>query len=502
MMNYTTKPTSVKRSQIIKNEFSFSSFSYRSVAFKNKNVILLGNAEILSKNVKGFEPGSEEYINFSENYFIRISEMDDFNFSFDISKDTKKIRPFVGVNSNKFILYGDICYQTASNVGNVCFYCGEKAYYNSHIRKLDFKRNKFYIFAILKSNFGKEQVDVTGSIKGVDNFREEYLLNTKIPFPTNKNNTDPKNVEDLISLIVQNILDKEEQIREKNKLIDKIVEDELKEKQKESSFSYSYPKINKIKEKDLRLDTGLYEREYKNFEFLIKNYQNGFFVLKDKGYEISRGQNLQITTIGESYYSDTKLSSKFYNLVLSSNISEYAVATGQSFLGNSKKLKCIENEDIIFCSRGAQFGRVAVFPEIEENTITNIDSMHISNESAKLSEKIFICQMLKYYRKVKHLYKIAIFGNGSFSFTKYHLSDLIFPDFPEPKQVEIAKLYYNKTDKNEGLTFEGYLEKEKERNREIGIFQLNSEVISLRKVLKNLVYKVVQEEAIEVNFNY
>ena len=58
----------------------------------------------------------------------------------------------------------------------------------------------------------------------------------------------------------------------------------INENQKENSFSYTYPRISEIKE-ERRLDTGLYEMEYKNFNFLVKNYAEGFFKLEDKGYE-------------------------------------------------------------------------------------------------------------------------------------------------------------------------------------------------------------------------
>ena len=191
-------------------------------------------------------------------------------------------------------------------------YNGKKAFYNSHIRKLELKKDKYYIFAVLKSKFGKEQVDVTGSIKGVDNFREEYLLNTKISFPTTKNNPSPENIEKLVSVIVQNIIDKEEQIRAKNKLIDEKIEQELRENQKENSFSYAYPKINEIKEEE-RFDTGLFETEYKEYEFLLKNYGNGYYFLDPT--KISPG-----VTPKDYHFSDSKRSIYFSDWVTPKNI--------------------------------------------------------------------------------------------------------------------------------------------------------------------------------------
>ena len=46
------------------------------------------------------------------------------------------------------------------------------------------------------------------------------------------------------------------------------------------------------------------------------------------------------------------------------------------------------------------------------------------------------------------------------------------------------------------------LEKEKIRNREIGIYQLNMEIFSLREQLEDLVHKIVMEEKIELRFEY
>ena len=45
--------------------------------------------------------------------------------------------------------------------------------------------------------------------------------------------------------------------------------------------------------------------------------------------------------------------------------------------------------------------------------------------------------------------------------------NISIPNFPEEKQQEIARQYYNKVEKNTDLTFENYLEKEKERNSKL-----------------------------------
>ncbi len=495
MRSYIVKPNSIKKSDIVDKEFSFSGFSYRFVRCENKNFSILGSNKILENSVKGFEAGSDEYVNFSKNYFIRISEMDDLNFTFRISKNTKKIRPVKGNNQNKIIKKGDICYQTASNVGNVCIYDDEQAYYNSHIRKLSFKKNSYYIFAILKSNFGKEQVDVVGSIKGVDNFREEYLLNTKIPFPTIKNNKNPQDIEKLVSLIVQNIIDKEEQIKLKNSKIDCLIEKELFDNQKLNKFNYTYPKISEIKQ-ETRLDTGIYEREFKKICFLIKNYNGGVTNFENSGFKRKKGPNLAVSVIGESYYSDIKYNNNFKQLILSKNVSDEGGLKSLQYIGNHKELPILKKFDFLLFARG-DIGKVILIDDFLIGATSNFDVFFISSNK-EYWKNIFVLCYFKFLRNIGFWNYYGIGGSGAASLTDYYFKKINIPNFPPEKQQEIANEYYNPLDKNTNLNLDDYLEKEKLRNSQLGIFQLNMEIFSLREQLEELVHKIVMEDAIEV----
>ncbi len=500
MKSYILKPKFVRKSEIESKEYSLSGFSFRKINNKNDNIFFLKDENILSKNIKGFESGSAEYINFSNNCFVRISEMEDLNFIFDTSNNTKKIRPVKNSNKLKLIRKGDICYQTASNVGNVCIYNNSTpAYYNSHIRKLEFKKDKYYIFAILKSSFGRQQVDVAGSIKGVDNFREEYLLNTKIPFPTKNSHPEPQKIEQLVSLIVQNIINKEEQIKVKNQKIDELIEKELKENQNtNNSFKYSYPKISEIKQ-ETRLDTGIYEREFKEIDFLIKNYKGEFNRFDDLGLIVSRGQNLQISNIGSTLYSKKKINDKFFKLILSKHFGNRTIEE-TVYLGSNENLKQIKKGDIIFSCRG-EMGRSYFFPEIiNEKVITNIDNVHISS-NLKQYKQCFVFCFLGYLKLRNFIDNLACTGSGAPSLTQYHFNKFKIPNFPEPKQQEIAKEYYNKIDKNQNLTLENYLQKEIARNQQIGIFQINMEIFELREQLGEIIDKIINDLPIEINLN-
>ena len=50
----------------------------------------------------------------------------------------------------------------------------------------------------------------------------------------------------------------------------------------------------------------IYSEYFKNEDFLITNYKHGFKGIEDWNFEISRGQNLQFSAIGDSIYSDVQ----------------------------------------------------------------------------------------------------------------------------------------------------------------------------------------------------
>ena len=498
MKNYSIELRTIKKSNILNKNFSLSSYNYKILNFRNNNIIPLKN--IIYKEIKGFEPGSETYINFSKNKFIRIQDLEIENFIFNENKKTQKIniKKISDKNLSKKIQKGDLIYQTASNIGNVCFYNGEEAFYNSHLIKIKIKPifNKYYIFAILKSNFNKNQVDIQGSIKGIDNFSKDILYNTIIPFPTKENNENPEDVENLISLIIQNIIDKEKKIKEKNQLIDDLIEKELLKNQKENIDIWNYPKITEIK-KELRLDTGLYEKEFKKIYNKILNYKYGNLNLtKKNGFEITRGQNLQFSNIGTSIYRDIKKNEQYYKLILSKNIGKRKIKNF-SYIGNKNKLKEIKNEDIIFSCRG-EMGRSYLFNEIQEKMITNIDNVHIRNKKLNFENKVFLFTFINFLKEKRILSYISCEGSGAPSFTQYQFNKICIPLFPEEIQKKISKEYYNKVEKE--LNFENYLEKEEMRNSQLGISQLNIEIFHLKEILEDLIDRVIMNKRIEINF--
>lgn len=482
MFNYIKKPNSLVISQIRNNEFALSPFNYRKVIGKNKNIKLI--SDLLLSNDKGFEPGSKSYINFSKNHFIRISELSDEYYAFDISEATNKIIP-PETKQSKVSKY-DLLYQTASNVGNVCFYIGdENAYFNSHLRKIDLK-HKYYCAAILKSDFGRQQVDVLGSIKGVDNFREEYLLNTNIPFPTSKSNSKPDNVISYVSLLLQNIIDKEENIKKKNESIDTKIEAELKSNQSENKYKITFPKISEIK-KEYRADTILYTDKYKRLEYLITNYKNGFFNIPETAIRPGK-------TPDDYYYTNYKAINTF-EWVTPKNLSQRRLIF-KTYLHT--KQKPVTNKFSVIFSGIRYVGNCWFVEDDKEPVFCNQNTLVI-NYSDKIEEQLYIlCFFSSQIGKKLQLMQ-RVFGIVPILYSK-DFAKIPIPKIPSDIKKSISKEYYNPIDINKGLTIDNYLEKEKIRNLKLGIFQLNAEIIELKEKIALVIDKIVNEEKIEIEF--
>lgn len=354
---------------------------------------------------------------------------------------------------------------------------------------------KEYIFAILRTDFFIEQI-LSFQNRGMYPRLDKDTINfVHIPLPRSS-----KELE-YISLLQKVAINKEREIREKSEKIDDIIGTEIGGST-DHSFVYSFPLVGDLREVG-RLDTGPYTSSYKTIESKIKNYKSGSSSLDELGYTIGRGQNLQISNIGISVYSESKIDS-FYRLLLSKYFTDWMTVENYEYIGNPKKLKTINKGDIIFSCRG-DLGRIFISCEQMTDTITNIDNVHIRNEEATLENKIFIGAFLNYLRKVDYLSQISVGGSGADSFTKYHFDMIKIPNFSGVLQKKIANLYYN-TDitisKSPSVSgSDVFIKNNSAWNEVAGISQLDSSAKSVRttlvRAIDNIIYNKQQNFEIE-----
>jgi type I restriction enzyme S subunit len=304
-----------------------------------------------------------------------------------------------------------------------------------------------------------------------------------------------------VSVLTQAIINKEKAIRDRHENILVKIETELLENQKENKFNFNYPTFKEIEEIG-RLDTNLYREKFKQIDFTIKNYINGYLSIFDLGFELSRGQNLQVSNIGKSIYSSV-YHKGFYTLMLPKHLSKYGTVDKKEYLGNAKKLKTLKIGDLIFGAEGFEKGRSIVIIEKKEKTITNIHGITIQQEGENITKAIFVKCFLDYLRHNEIIDLYAVGGNGG-SLAQKYWDYISFPNFKEIKQKEIVKLYHNSdTDfaKLNSATLDNFLKIDNEFNSEAGIYELDKSAKRYKERIDEVIDKIANDENVEIIFD-
>lgn len=494
---YIQIPESISFNCITNKNFTLSSSQYMDLIMPNDNYMLV--RDFLSRNLKrsdlGKEVGSINYIKKSPYYFLRTRALQSHSFLPNITSAVP-VMPKVFINQN--LKEGDVLISKDSNIGEIVIL--DKDYKNfmtsSAIYKLPIKKDKYYLLACIKHKLFREQLDFIVPKGATIRHAKTDFLDCKIPIP--KKNTEK--IMKYVSVLTEAIINKEKLIKQRHESILNTIEEELENNQNQDSFEFKQPCINDLI-KTSRLDTSLYTESFKFLDFKIKNYKNGYKSFKELKYKITRGQNLQISNIGKSIYSDVA-NPNYYKLILSKYFTEYLTLSEVSYIGNIRDLKVIKKGEIIFSARG-DLGRVIVQCEDEEKLITNIDNLHLTNLEKPLFNNIYTGLFLNYLRIKGYLSKISITGSGADSFTKYQFDLLPVPTFSENKQKKISSFYYNPKAINyyKKATLENYLELDNKFNEEAGIYELDKSAKQLKKRLNEVIDLIANNKDVELKFN-
>ncbi len=491
MKSYILKPKSVKKSGILQKEYILSSSRHHTI-HTNKNYKLLIDLIKISKNSINIS-NKKKYF-----YYVEIGSISNSTGyvsptnkkSIDISTDSvfSLQKDDILISTVRTYLGGiGIITQSDDNI------VASKALIV--LRELISKEvDRYYLFGVLRSGFFIEQTSLILNASMYPRMDKDSFDQLKIPFPTKNNHQEPQKIERLVSLITQNIINKEEQIKAKNKKIDELIERELKENQNpKNSFKYSYPKISEIK-LEARLDTGIYEREFKEINFLITNYKGGFLSIGSIKNTFVSGSTPEIylpSTEDDDYWwiavADIEWG-LFYKKIINIRLKESIKNT-------------LKDGDILITRKGATVGKMNLFFQtLYKKAFVNED-IKVLRLDLPMYKKIFLGMFLKNFYGQKQLLNHGSKGTKQ-GLTNPNILDVIAPNFSDLKQQEIAKEYYFQIDKNQNLTLENYLQKETARNQQIGIFQLNMEIFTLRKKLEEIIDKIINETPIEINLTY
>lgn len=470
-MKYTKLLNEVAYEEILGNDFILAPSSLNYVPIKNKNVKPLKS--LIKSKDKGVEVGSFAYIPKSNKFFIRTKALNKNHWI----TSTKGKETIISVNPlyfKKFSLEeGDIIISKDSNIGE-CVIIGDDDYKEDYmisggLIRLKIEKDRYYIFAIMKSDFFKEQLHSLIARGSTIKHAKDIYLNCLIPFPNGK---DADEIKGTIAQMAKEIISNEMAIIEKSNLISDIIDNELKNNQKKSKFNYNYPNLEDVK-KSYRLDASIYSEDYLQNVFIVKNYSNGFSDLKSLGFKSKRGSSLEIKGLGTRV--NSKIPKKgFYALIIPKYISEHGTIEEISYIGTNKNLITINKGDILFGGEGFEKGRTFVVCEAMDNVAINYHAIRIFRETIDLTESIFVRCFLFYWRRLGIIDYIGVGGSGGHLAPGY-FNYLLIPNFPDNKKKQMAKLYFD------------------EKEEELGIFQLDKRNKELKEEIDTLIDQIIND---------
>jgi type I restriction enzyme S subunit len=477
----------------LKSNFAPSQLTVFDIPNKNRVDV----SEMLDRKLrlgdKGVEVGSINYIGASSFYFMRARALQSEYYSPFFDSDTiSPIRPQVFVDYN--LKKGDLIISKDSNIGECIIL--DKDYPNfmlsGALYKLPISKRKLYLFAFLKHSYFREQLSLIVPRGSTIRHAKTLFLKCKIPLSD-------EIIIKYVELLVQSILNKEAIIKLKHHQIFEKITMELIKHQKSEQFVYEYPKYSTI-QNNKRIDAGIYsEYLYKN-NFIIRNYKLGFSDIKKLGFMVNRGQNLQVSCIGSSIYSDEYIKG-FYTIIKPSHLSTYGTDFSREYLGNSRELKVLKKGDIIFGAEGFQKGRSMVVIDDKVKTITNIHGIIFHHICGDIDLSIFVKCFLDYLRNLGLIDIFAVGGNGG-SLAMSYWDNISIPKFPKEKQKEVSKLYYNTINYPTDINMDNFLEKDQQWNRESGILDIDKSIKKTKEYLDVLLDKIINNKKITITFDF
>jgi type I restriction enzyme S subunit len=312
-MRYTVIPKEISLREVHEKCYSLSPSQYKRVLLPNPNRILV--KDFLNRHLKrtdlGLEIGSINYLDQSHKFFFRTKGLQPHSYLPEVNSES-----LISINPKAFIDYklkeGDLIISKDSNIGEAIIL--DQDYPNwmlsGALYRLPVIKWKYYLFAFLKHDSFREQLNFMVPKSATIRHAKTIFLDCQIPLP--RSNCD--SVIGYVEELVKSVIEIEKEVRRKHQHILDLIDNELDLNQKNTFYDYEFPSLSNIQAAG-RFDTNLFTRKFKTFEFKIKNYLNGFASIEQLDFEIFRGQNLQITSIGKSIYSD-KYYPAFYTLML------------------------------------------------------------------------------------------------------------------------------------------------------------------------------------------
>lgn len=500
-MNYLIKkPKSIRYKDLVKLN-SLSPIRYREYVIKNKKRKKLKDfLDINEPIIKGYEPGSKNYIEKSSIGYIRNSCIKSNNFMID-NKKLLYLKPIKKKIRDKSLILkeGDILLAKDANIGDCIIIDSdfiknketriERYSISSGIVKLNLNEeeiNPLYLFAFLKSPLLENQLRIlTGKGSTITHAKSLYM-GCEIPLPRNKKE------EMLVSKLCQLLILKESIIKKKWQKIMEIIDNELSNHN--APFTYLYPTYLDIV-RNRRLDASFYSFKYLKYLHDLENYKKGICSVEDLGFLPKRGPSLSVRDSGRMIYSRKRINKNFWIVIKPKYLSDYGTIDEFIFMANRQPKWSFKKGDVLFSAEGT-IGKIFIFCEDIENITTNYHGIMISHED--VNESIILGCFLGYLQEIGVLDKISVGGQGG-SLSLSHWDYLKITDFKDSVKQKIIKLYHQNIIPNYINSKNPIIENLNYHIKNInsfGIFEQDYQLRFFKSLLNEIIYKITNDEVI------
>jgi type I restriction enzyme S subunit len=491
---YIKTPEAISYNTVEKRNYTLSSSQYMDLVMPNKNFKFVKDFLLrpLKRTDLGIEVGSINYIDQSPFYFLRTKALQPHSYLPTITAETAlPIMPKAFIRQN--LREGDLIISKDSNIGEIVIL--DKDYPNfmtsGAIYKLPVMEYKYYLLAFIKHQIFREQLDFMVPKGATIRHAKTMFLDCKIPIPNKKKDETIKYVE----VLIRAIINKEKLIKERHNHIFELIKQELKENQKNNIFEYVFPTINEI-EASGRLDTGLYSRQFKEIDFLIKNYTHGYFFL-DKN-SLKSGSTPDIRFIGDI----DKLKYRWITPTHCSDDGLIFIDEGLNLKGDNN----INENCILFINRTSKGGEgefvgITAYYNFEEFKAGHHNQGIYRFADKDRTKMLFILCVMNCDFMRKYCGALSV-GSKMKELKMEHFLQIPFPQFPEIKKKEIVDLFYtdNRPYHISTCTLDTFIQTDNEYNDKVGIYQLDKTAKQLQAKLNHVMDDIVNDRQVDITF--
>jgi len=490
--------TELQLAQIQANGYSFSPAHYTDVAITSPTTTTVrALLDPTTPYERGSEPGSSAYLSHSSHHMIRTKALQRHSWLVDPRGDAiVPISPRAFVDGDLAI--NDILLSKDSNVGEVALVDEPRSI--QHMRsggvlKLRPASDPFYLFAFLKHPSFVAQLEAATPRGSTIRHAGERWLDCVIPLP---NQRDSDDVVAYVSAMTEAIADKERLIRERTREIHRTIGDELRRGRRWRSRPHTMPSIHEIAARG-RFDAAIYDREYKGIIDLVDAYEHGAQTPNEAGFDVNPGPTLELKVIKTRIDSDEPRPG-YYALLLPKNLSEYGTINRLQYLGTAAQLPLLQDGDVLFGEAGFHKGRSVVLVQAPAHCTTNAHGIYARHRERDLDAAIMFRCIFDWYREMGVVDLVAVGGSGGHLSPSYFDEYIRVPNFSREIRERIVPLYHTGDRVGRGLPLApGELaRRHRERNAQLGIWELSADRALLIRILRELQAAIVRGEPVDL----